>query len=345
MPSSNNTTKQKSVLIVLATGKMGQGISQAFLDSGKYKVFGTSRDPNHPKLLERGIVPIDFRFGDKESMMNALKKSDATVAVLITDLIRIAVKSPDLELQHGQALIDACKEVGTLQHVILCSNHCCEVSADICAAKHMTNKLAIETYLKMAGLASYSILRPASFMENYDDAVNYNPLTRGYLSDLYPRDANVCLVATIDIGKAAVIMTENRDKWKGKTLDCASCISTGVETAIMLSSVSGEPCVYKSAPPSFILWFISRDLYQMVKYVSAGMEGWDAEASIKTFRDVVPDALGIDEWFKSKGVWSDGTKFGETPVPQESSPMAKILVPAVVLAAAAVAVGLVSSTK
>lgn len=339
MPSSNNT--KPSVIIVLATGKMGQGISQAFLDSGKYKVFGTSRDPNHPKLLERGIVPIEFRFGDKDSMVNALEVSNATVAVLITDLIRIAAKSPELELQHGQAMIDACKEVGT-KHVILCSNHCCEVSTDICAAKNMTNKLAIEEYLKAAGLTSYSILRPASFMENYDDAVNYNPLTRGRLSDLYPRDAKVCLVATIDIGKAAVIMAENRDKWKGKTLDCASCISTGVENAEILSSVSGEPCVYKTAPPSFVIWLISRDLYQMVKYVSSGMDGWDAEASIKTFRDVVPDALGIEAWFKSKGRWSDGTKF-ETPVQQESSRMAKMLVPAAVLAAAAVAVGLVST--
>mmetsp|Transcript_27022 Transcript_27022/g.49169 ORF Transcript_27022/g.49169 Transcript_27022/m.49169 type:complete len:348 (-) Transcript_27022:43-1086(-) len=336
--TKENTSNKPAVLVVLATGKMGLGISQAFLNNGKYKVYGTSRDPNNPKLLERGIIPIEFRFGDQESMKNALRVSNASVAILITDLIRIANKSPEQEYLHGKVMIDACKQAET-SHVIFCSNHCCEVSTDICTAKNMTNKLAIEIYLKSTGLPCYSILRPASFMENYDDPVNYNPLMRGNLSDLYHRDVKVCLVATRDIGKAAVVIAENRRKWAGSTLDCASCLSTGSENAEILSSVSGVSCIYKKVPPNFILWLISRDLYQMVKYVSSGMEGWDAQDSIAKFRAVVPDALSVHEWFKLKGMWANGSRFRESETPRQKrlNLSTKMLVPAAAVLVAAVA--------
>jgi uncharacterized protein YbjT (DUF2867 family) len=339
MPITEGETSKPSVLIVLATGKMGLGISQAFLKDGKYKVYGTSRNPNNPKLMERGIIPIKFRFGDEESMVNALRISNASVVILITDLIRIANKSPEQEYQHGKSMIDACKQAET-SHVIFCSNHCCEVATDICSARNMTNKLAIELYLKSAGLPCYSILRPASFMENYDDPVNYNSLTRGYLSDLYHQDVKVCLVATQDIGKAAVVMAENRHKWAGHTLDCASCLSTGEENADILSTVSGVPCVYKKRPLDCIIWFISSDLYQMVKYVSSGMEGWDAQDSIAKFRAVVPDALDVEKWFKLKGMWANGSRFGESEIPRQEdlNLTVKMLIPAAVLVAAAAGV-------
>lgn len=189
----------------------------------------------------------------------------------------------------------------------------------------MTNKLALEKYLKASGIGNYSILRPSSFFENYDEPKTYNPLTRGYLSDLYPHDAKVSFVATYDIGKAAVAMASSPQKWRGIYLDCVSCVSTGADNTHILSSLSNVPCTYKVAPPSPILWLISSDLYYMVQYVVAGSPGIDPAQSINEFRKVVPDAMGMREWLIAKGQWSDDTtcKFGEALPKTVGSPVSQ----------------------
>ena len=63
---------------------------------------------------------------------------------------------------------------------------------------HFHAKGAIESYFKASGLPG-SILRPVAFFENFDDAANYNPLTRGQLKFL-TLDPTF-LVSTFDVGK------------------------------------------------------------------------------------------------------------------------------------------------
>jgi len=327
-----STTDKPSVLVVLATGKMGTGITDAFLATEKYAVYGTSRNPCHPTLLAKGATPVEFQFGDKESITRALNVSKASVVVLITDLLHIA-KKREREVEHAKIIVDACKEAGT-HHVILCSNNFAECGPQ--AANHLGSKGEMEAYLKKeSGIACYTILRPGSFFENFDDPVNMNPLKRGNLSDLYDADSRVALVATRDIGKAAVLVADNPTEWNGKTLDCVASLKSGNECAAILSEVSGVPCTYKPAPPRFILKFLLPDLYHMVRYVSDGMPGYDCSDDIKRFRSLIPDAMGPKEWFTAKGCWSDGSRFNEPPPPESNRGIAVYVllsVPIVILA-------------
>ena len=333
---ATNTSKQ-NVLVVLATGKLGYGICQAFLDCGGYNVFGTSRDPKSPKLCNVGIIPIKFQFDNIQSMESALEQANADVAVLITDFITIAQSNTKIELRHARVMIDSCKKLRT-KHVILCSSHSAAIDPEICKARNITNKLALEIYLRNSGIENFSILRPSSFFENYDEPRTYNPLTRGYLSDLYPSDAMVSFVATYDVGKAAVAMANDTSKWRGKCVTCVSCVSTGAENTRLLSTISKVPCTYKMAPPTPILWLISSDLYHMVQYVVNGSQDFDPESATRTFHDIVPDAMGMREWLVAKGKWSDGTKFGDSP-PNDPAHKENILPKIVVAAAVAIAIG------
>mmetsp|Transcript_2913 Transcript_2913/g.4715 ORF Transcript_2913/g.4715 Transcript_2913/m.4715 type:complete len:353 (-) Transcript_2913:1192-2250(-) len=324
------SSNKPSVLVVLATGKMGTGICDAFLATNKFRVFGTSRNPQHPSLISRDITPIEFQFGNKDSMVRALQVSDATVVVVITELLTIA-KTREKEILHGSLMIDACKQVGT-PHVIFCSNNFADSAPE--NANHLKSKLHIERYLKAAGLDCYSILRPVSFFENWDDTVTFNPLKRGILADLYPGDVTVPLVAALDIGKAAVAMANDSSRWAGRTLDCVTYGGTGIENAKILSAVSGVSCRYKQAMPSFVLWLILQDLSHMVDYVAKGMQGWNIDEKIEDFKKVVPDAMGPHEWFTAKGQWADGSRFTEPP-PQRTQ--LTLLLPTVAVLGAIVA--------
>lgn len=327
-PTSDD--EKKSVLVVLATGKLGSGICDAFLAAGNYKVFGTSRNPSHPTLLAKGVTPVRFEYGSKESILYALKVSQACVVVVITELVRVA-KKPEVEIEHANIIMEACKEQET-PHVILCSSNLCECGPK--EARHLGSKLEMETFLKEdSGIACYTILRPGSFFENFDDPVNMNLLKRGRLCDLYGASSKIPLVATRDVGKAAVLVANNPKLWNKKTLDCVSSLKSGNECAAILSEVSGVPCIYKAAPPRFILKWLLPDLLRMVQYASEGMPGYDCAEDIKRFRAVVPDAMGPREWFTAKGGWSDGTKFHEPP-PAKSNLVTYVMLsmPLVILA-------------
>ena len=52
-------------------------------------------------------------------------------------------------------------------------------------------------------------------------------------------------VADLDVGKAAAAAAADKDKWGGKTINCASCNLTSAECAEALSKASGVKCPYK----------------------------------------------------------------------------------------------------
>jgi uncharacterized protein YbjT (DUF2867 family) len=328
---------KQSVLVTLATGKAGSGIVDAFLATGKYEVFGTSRDGANASLLKKGVTPIEFQFGDKESMVAALNTSKASVCVIITDFAGPAKMSRSTEVWQGQVMIDACKQVG-VKHVIFMSVICADIAPENVSS--FKSKYDIEEYLKSSGLACYSILRPASFFENYHDPKAHRPLVRGKLTSLYPSDLPLPWIATIDIGKAAVVMAKDPIRWEGKTLVCVQCISTGANNMAALSDASGVvPCKY-IVVPRVLLWLLMRPLYYLVCFaLNPNSKTFLDEDAVSAFHDVVPDALGPKEFFLSVGKWSDGTKFGEDPRPLSSSPIWKspVVMSGTVVVAAVVA--------
>lgn len=66
---------KKNVLVTLATGKQGGAICDAFVKDGGFEVFGTSRNGTNPKLLAKGVTPVEFQYNHEESMLAALQVS------------------------------------------------------------------------------------------------------------------------------------------------------------------------------------------------------------------------------------------------------------------------------
>ena len=171
-----------NVLVILATGKMGTGIIDAFQGTNKYKIYGTSRDANHPALISKGVIPVSFAYGDKLSIERALEISTPKLLVVIT-ASQIA-KTLEKEVVHGKIILDAAK-AANVPHVILTSTELADdapTQRTILAptgADHLHAKKELEEYIKGLGLPCYSILRSASFFENFSDHSLQNPLFRG----------------------------------------------------------------------------------------------------------------------------------------------------------------------
>lgn len=184
---------------------------------------------------------------------------------------------------------------------------------------HFCSKARVEEHLA-ATLSKWAVLRPVSFLENLDDVNAFNPLTKGKVKMLLPPDVKMKYVsAAVDVGKAAANIFAAPGKHVGQVYELATCMHTGDELAAILTEVSGTPCTYAVSLPRFVARLIATDLYNMMLYWEGREGGY--EADIASGRKLVgPDAMDARAWFKYKGGWANGVKFGD-PDPPSSGGM------------------------
>jgi len=167
---------------------------------------------------------------------------------------------------------------------------------------HLKAKVALEAYLKQSGVP-FSILRPCAFFENLDDAANWNPLKKGRVKFLSLKHCKY--VATYDIGRAAAVQFQNPEAWLGKTLDVIGWEGDLQQVAQALSKVSGAPVKASLAMPVFLRRLFLKDIHHMFLYYE---EQHGPRGTPQAFKQVVPDALSAEDWFRFIGHYANGER-------------------------------------
>jgi uncharacterized protein YbjT (DUF2867 family) len=287
----------EKILVLNATGKVGRNVCKALTEAG-FEVYGTTRS-NRSNLPSMGVKPVVCNYTLRQDLTRAFAESGAKKVFVITDYFAAAKNNADLEFQQGRSAIDAAKEAG-VDHLIFMSVADAEFY-DV-HVKHLHAKVALEKYLKTAGVP-YSVLRPCAFFENLDDAGNWNPLKKGVVKFLTMQEIKFC--STYDIGRAAAIQFKAPAKWLGQTLDVISWQGDLLQIAEALSKVSGVPVKAKLAMPIFLRRLFLKDLHHMFLYfeVQKGPRGTPAE-----FKKVLPEAMSAEDWFRFHGQYANGER-------------------------------------
>mmetsp|Transcript_7676 Transcript_7676/g.11149 ORF Transcript_7676/g.11149 Transcript_7676/m.11149 type:complete len:313 (+) Transcript_7676:283-1221(+) len=305
------TDQITNVLVLGATGKQGSWVCDALLAEKKFAVYGMTRSATSSgakKLEGKGAHVVEGDMASQESIESAIKSTQSKYLYILT-----LVGTKESEIKAGKAAIDAAVAC-SIEFVVFTS----VADADVCYdnVTHFKSKLEIENYLKTTTL-NYSILRPVAFLDNFDDPVNYNPLTRGCVKSMWHGDVKVKMVSCRDTGKAAAQMFLHPEEYKGKTITCVSCDVTGEEVASALSTVSSEPCKYSMAMPFWVTRILFPDVARMVTYLEE--KGYSCtDQDIAEFKKIVPDAQDPEAFFIMKGRWSNGEAFGSVPVASSS---------------------------
>jgi uncharacterized protein YbjT (DUF2867 family) len=303
-PARTAGEMDKKVLVLCATGKAGKGICQGLVQRG-FEVHGTTRSAKSGSgvLEQLGVKPIVANYVVAADVERAIKHSGAKQLVFITDFFGAAKASVAKEEEQGKLIVDTIKASGVVAFTVFISVHDVEAMAKHRPkAHHVKPKAPVEAHLRASGLR-YAILRPTAFFENLDDAANWNPLTQGKIKFLTA--APTLWVSTLDLGKAAAACFSDQAAWAGKTLDCASWRGALGDIAAALQAVSGVKTTGALAMPIFFRWLFLHDLDQMCRYFEAGYP--DSTVSIDAFKQVVPDALGAQGWFRHHGKYANGT--------------------------------------
>jgi uncharacterized protein YbjT (DUF2867 family) len=218
-----------------ATGKQGGAVTRSLLKRG-HAVRALTRDPTRAsnlRTLGAELFVGDLRTG--KGLAEALE--GAAGFFLLTTPFDQGFGGPDYasEQRQGRTALDAAKAAGT-PHVILSSATGAPGDG---GTSRFESKAANEVRLKELDLPG-TILRPATFMENFTAPRGLEALRSGKLTFPAPPDTRLELVAVGDIGEAAASAFERGSTSFGETIDLTGDSRTLVEIARLLGSWIGH---------------------------------------------------------------------------------------------------------
>ena len=230
----------KMILVTGATGQQGGAVARHLLRQPGFSVRALTRDSAKPAaraLAQAGAEIFQGNLDDPASVKRAL--DGAWGAFSVQNFLETGY---DKEIRQGKALADAAKTTG-VQHFVYTS----VVSADQkTGLPHFESKWQIEQHIHQCGL-SYTILRPAFFMQNWHSFLR-EPILAGTLPlPLHPH-TRLQQISVEDIGAFAALAFQNPSKWAGRTIELAGQELTVQQVAEVLTRVLGRNVSYVQVP-------------------------------------------------------------------------------------------------
>lgn len=249
---------KKHIFVTGITGNQGSAVTKHLLENG-YKVIGLTRNASSEKaqqLKSQGVHIVEGNLNDSSSFLSEMKKSDAIFFVQ-------SLQGKNSEIQQGKQFIDSITSIG-INHLVYASVLGADLKTGI---PHFDSKYEIEKHIKSSNV-NYTILRPASFYENYLFPQVANGIKKGkYVSPLN-KNCKQQMIGVDDIGKIAVQVISNPKEYSGKTLSIATDEYQIGDLPRLFSEAMNKPVKYKKLPGIIVRLFMGNDLYKMFKYMN-----------------------------------------------------------------------------
>jgi uncharacterized protein YbjT (DUF2867 family) len=281
----------RTILVFGATGLQGGKTMDALLKAGGgWKVRALSRDPNSEKaqpLKAKGVELVKGDFDDPASLEAAMR------GVYGVFLIPLApTPSPQAETEAGKRAIDAAKRAG-VQHLVFSGVSGGNRSISV---PNFESKGATERHLQASGVP-YTILRPVSFMDNFNR--NRDAIKAGKLNGILAPDRQQWFVAVKDIADFAVAAFNKPRDFQGQAIDLAGDSMTMPQAAAVFTRVLGQKVEYGHIPPD------QRDrLPEAMKVMNAfyEREGYRVDVQALRAKWGIP-LLTLEQWIKQEPGW------------------------------------------
>jgi len=249
----------KKVLVTGVTGKQGGAVARNLINKN-VEVFGLSRNTGTAgakELKELGIQVLEGNLDEISSYRSYLENIDTVFFVQAME------QGYDNEVKQGKMFIQAVVEQG-IKHLVYSS----VLGADLnTGVPHFDSKNELEKFIKQNGI-TYTILRPASFNENFLNPEITKRILKGKL--VMPLHKNVIqqFVSTNDIGKITTQVINNPDTYKNKTISIATDEKQMHEVADIFSQVLNKKITYNKLPGIITRLVMGKNLYKMFSYMN-----------------------------------------------------------------------------
>ena len=279
---------QKTIFVTGASGRQGGAVARHLLKNG-FRVKVLARNPSSPSLqflkqLNAEIIQGDLN--NSETFAAHIKETDGIFCALTYK------NGTETETRQGINLADIAKEYG-VNHFMYSS----VIGADLhTGIPHWESKFKIESHIKEIGLP-YTIIRPSSFYENFLIPQVKKRILKGKFPS--PIDGNTVqqFISTDDIGRIAVTVFMNRDKYLDKEFAVAAEQMKMIEVVNLFSQCLNQKIIYQRMPNLIVRLVLGKNVFKMLKWVN------DHDAvfvkDLNAFRKEFPGMMPLKEWINS----------------------------------------------
>jgi uncharacterized protein YbjT (DUF2867 family) len=294
------------VLVTGATGKQGGAVFRTLLAAG-VPVRALVRDPGSEratalgKLAARpaGLGDVVVR-GDLEDVTSLRAALDGARAVFSVQAPDMTDPMGDSEVRQGANLVEAAHAAGVEHFVHTSVSGAGTVDTEhFDAARwgaHMRHywrsKAAVEDVVRAAGFPRWTILRPATFMENFvRPSFYFAGMTSDRLLVGVDPDVRLPFVAVGDIGTAAAAAFAEPRRFHGAELELAGDVLSFRDVARILSQTLAADIELPASPEQARAEGLMTELFQGQQYMSTHPAparpqfAADLGISMTTFRD------------------------------------------------------------
>ncbi|WP_216893275.1 NmrA/HSCARG family protein [Nocardia alni] len=279
--------KDAFVLVTGATGKQGGAVARALLAVG-VPVHALVRDPDSERARavgELGATLVRGDLDDPATLTAALTGARAAFSIQMPDLTNLL---GDSEVRQGRALVAAAREAGVEQFVhTSVSGTGATDPAKLDEQRwgaHMPHywrsKAAVEDAVREAGFGSWTILRPATFMENFlRPSFYFAEQTSDRLLVAVDLDVPLPFIAIDDIGTAAAAAFADPRRFAGVVLELAGDRLSFRTAAATLSEAWGAPIEVPDSPEAAVAQGLPDHLALSQRYMTTYPSPADPEAA------------------------------------------------------------------
>ncbi|BCJ61745.1 NmrA/HSCARG family protein [Micromonospora endophytica] len=236
-----------TVLVLGATGNQGGATARALLNRG-VAVRALVRDTGTDAALalrERGAELVQGDLDDLDALRAAAEGTDGVFSIAFSDATD---PQGDAELRRGHHVIEAARDAG-VSHLVHSS---VAGAGDFHRNQpgwaegrwdrhYWESKAGVDELVRAAGFPHWTILKPATFMENLlGHSYMFGDWSSGTIVTGFAADTRIAWIAVDDIGEAAATAFTNPDKFDGMDLELAGDLRTMTEVATILSEVTGR---------------------------------------------------------------------------------------------------------
>jgi uncharacterized protein YbjT (DUF2867 family) len=278
------------VLVTGATGRQGGSVLRHLLARGA-SVRALTRNPDSARargLSDHGVELVAGDMEDPNSLERAMQGLYGAYSVQDFSV------GFEREVRQGQNVANAARSAG-IEHLVYSSVGGAERNAHI---DHWDSKWKIEQHISKLGIPA-TVIRPASFMENYYIPAVEKGLMKGRLVDPVKGAKPYQTIATDDVGKFVALAFDRPQEFIGAELEIAGSELTNEQAAAIFASVLGRPVKFRRLPMPVARVALGKELFQMFRWFNDS--GYQAD--VAGLRSRYPE-LGLrtlEDWLREEG--------------------------------------------
>ncbi|WP_326822562.1 NmrA/HSCARG family protein [Streptosporangium sp. NBC_01756] len=285
----------KTIVVVGATGLQG-GVVTAHLLAGGWQVRALTRDPagaSAKALAGVGAQIVRGEMDDTASLIAAVEGAYGMFSVQPT--VGSPGTAPDFtaddEVRWGVNVAEAAHAAG-IRHLVYTSVAGAGRHDSEALPQNLVSKWRIERHIAELGLPA-TILRPASFMENYTGGYH---LHDGTVTTAFEPDVPQQIMAVDDVGVFTALAFAHPAEWIGRVIDLAGDELTPRRIAEAIGESIGRPLPYVQIPIEAI-----RQVGAEFAFAYEWLNERGYRADIAAARQIHPGLMDFRTWLERTG--------------------------------------------